>query len=70
MNLTKTDIRKAVGRGAFTAPELAEALEVTGVTARKHLSRLVEDEKVAVEGKRETGKRGRPATEYRVVKGR
>ena len=70
MNLSKTAIRKAVGRKPFTAPELAEAIEVTGVTARKHIDRLVSEDKLAVVGKRTTGKRGRPATEYKVVAGK
>lgn len=70
MNLSKTAIRKAVGRKPFTAPELAAALEVTSVTARKHIDRLVEDEKLSIEGKRHTGNRGRPATEYKVVAGK
>lgn len=70
MDLTKTDVRKAVGRKAFTVRDLAEALEVTAPTARKHVTRLVEAEKVEHIGKTETGQRGRPADLFRVRAGK
>lgn len=70
MNVTKTAIRKAVGRKPFTVTELATALEVTSVTARKHIARLVDAEKVEPVAIRQTGKRGRPAQEYKVLAGK
>lgn len=69
-DVTKTALRKAVGRGKFTVADLAEAFEVTAPTARKHITRLAEAGKVEHVGKTETGKRGRPADQYKVASGK
>jgi predicted ArsR family transcriptional regulator len=66
MALSKTKVRKAVGRKPFAATELAAALDVTPVTARKHVEALVAEGKLSEAGIRKTGKRGRPAKLYKV----
>lgn len=75
---TKTEVRKAVGRGKFTVSDLAEAREVTVKSARANVARLLSEG--AIERLDETQKnidpesgkalRGRPAHLFRVVKGK
>jgi predicted ArsR family transcriptional regulator len=77
MLTTKTQVRKALGRGRFTSVEVAEALGVQRATARLTLRKLVEAG--LVEALPDTQKvldadgepqRGRPRQVYKVVQGK
>jgi response regulator of citrate/malate metabolism len=74
--LTKTALRKAVGRGRFTVADLAEAQGTARVTARQKLAKLEAEGLVERVGTRkvttESGEfgRGRPATIYKVASGK
>jgi predicted ArsR family transcriptional regulator len=74
--ITKTALRKTVGRGKFTAGDLATAQGTARVTARQKLARLEDAglvERVGIQKVlTEDGEfgRGRPATLYRVTKGK
>lgn len=71
---TRTEIRKAVGRGQFTAADLAAAREVTVRTARNTLRDLLDEGVVEVTGQRPitdpegNPARGRPRTLFRVTR--
>lgn len=75
-NITKTELRKAVGRGKFTVADLAEARGVkprtAGITARDLLGdgviEKVGTEKVLTEDGEPS--RGRPRNVFRVAKGK
>lgn len=67
---SKTALRKTVGKGQFTVADYAEQHGVTRRTALNHLNAAVNDGKVSIVGKVETGKRGRPAHKYKVVSGK
>jgi predicted ArsR family transcriptional regulator len=62
-------IRNAVGRGKFTVPAFAEALEISVPSARLRLERLVEEGVVAQVDQVMTGRRGRPQHLFRLVRG-
>jgi predicted ArsR family transcriptional regulator len=75
--LTKTQVRKTIGRGKFTSVEAAEALEVSRPTARRTLRALVEagviealDEHQKVTDEDGEAQRGRPRQVFRVAKGK
>lgn len=73
---TRTEIRKSVGRGRFTAADLAAAREVNVRTARNTLRAALDEGLVEVTGHApitdEEGNpsRGRPRTLFRVTKGK
>lgn len=75
--VTKTELRKTVGRGKFTSVELSESFEIGRPAARAKLRALVADG--IVEALPETQKvldaegepqRGRPRQVFRVAKGK
>lgn len=72
----KTEIRKSVGRGKFTAGALAEAKGVTVRTARANLRALEAEGIVEVVGTEKvtddegTALRGRPRNLFRVTSGK
>lgn len=75
--LSKTAIRKSVGRGKFTVGAFAEGTEVSTPTARRRLAELVSEgiverlddtEKVLDEDGEP--QRGRPRHLYKVAKGK
>lgn len=75
MAITKTQVRKLVGRGKFEIEDFAEATEVSKSTARRRVLSLVDEgilEQVGT-AKRTNGDgeatRGRPAHLYRLVQG-
>lgn len=75
--VTKTELRKTVGRRKFTSVDFADALEVTRPTARQTLRKLVAEG--VIEALPETQKvlndegepqRGRPRQVFRVASGK
>jgi predicted ArsR family transcriptional regulator len=75
--LTKTEARKAVGRGKFTSVKFAEALDVSRASARRRLRSLTEagviealDETEKVTDDQGDAQRGRPRQVYRVASGK
>lgn len=70
---TKTSLRKTVGRGKFTAGDLAKAAELSAPVARRRLAQLVEagvvtklDETQKVTDADGNPHRGKPRDLYRV----
>lgn len=70
MSVSKTVLRKSVGRGKFTVADYADSHGVTRRTALNHLRNAAENGVVEVVGRQETGKRGRPAHLYKVAAGK
>lgn len=70
MSVSKTALRKSVGRGRFTVADYAEAHGTTRRTALNHLRNAAEQGVVEVVGQTETGERGRPARLYKVAAGK
>jgi predicted ArsR family transcriptional regulator len=75
MALTKTQVRKQVGRKAFTIPQFAASTGASVSTARRQVLALAEAGGLEIVGQvdpqaREGEKRGRPATQFRVVAGK
>jgi len=75
MALTKTALRKAVGRKAFTIPQASEALGKSVSATRAALLAAAEAGVVQVVGRanpqaRTGERRGRPATLFQVAQGR
>lgn len=75
--LSKTQVRKAVGRGKFSAADLASAIDVSAASARRTLRALVSEG--VVEPQEDTEKivgedgephRGRPRHLFKVASGK
>jgi predicted ArsR family transcriptional regulator len=74
---TKTQVRKTIGRGAFTSLDFAAKAEVSRATARKRIAALLDAGVIEqlpdtakvldAEGKPQ---RGRPRTQFRVQSGK
>lgn len=73
---TKTELRKSVGRGKFTAQTLAEAADISAVAARRRLRNLLAEgivertEDVEKVTNKVGDQRGRPRHTFRVAKGK
>lgn len=62
--VTPDQIFAAVGKKGKTVGDIKTSLGVTPATVRKYLAQLEAENRVKVEGVRETGARGRPAALY------
>lgn len=67
--LTKTAIRKQIGRGKFTLNDFIEEFDVSRSTARRTVNVLLEQGDLEQTGVVRTGNRGRPSHAFRVTTG-
>lgn len=68
--VSKTAVRKVLGRGKFTVAAAATAYEVSAPTARKRVQALLDAGVIEQVENAQTGLRGRPAAQFRVLSGK